>query len=115
MFRALAKGRMPLADPPGKLNHNRLDHGCKVRFCTGAWAHVMARDLGSAVRNSATRISPHLSLHGSFGRGYFSVTTSAEIAMHFEDEQLSNILHAIAAVPFGFAMIALFTQFLQYA
>jgi hypothetical protein len=38
-----------------------------------------------------------------------------EIAMHFfEDEQLSNILHAIAAVPFGFAMVAVFTQLLQY-
>jgi len=33
----------------------------------------------------------------------------------FEDELLSNILHAIAAVPFGFAMIAFFGQLLPYA
>ena len=36
--------------------------------------------------------------------------------MHFfDDEHLSNILHAIAAIPFGFAMITVFTQLLTYA
>jgi hypothetical protein len=33
----------------------------------------------------------------------------------FEDEHLSNILHVIAAIPFGFTMIALFSQLLQNA
>jgi len=32
----------------------------------------------------------------------------------FEDELLSNALHAIAAIPFGFAMLVYFTPLLQY-
>jgi len=32
----------------------------------------------------------------------------------FEDEFLSNVLHAIAAIPFGFAMLVYFTPVLQY-
>ena len=33
----------------------------------------------------------------------------------FESELLSNILHAIAAIPFGFIVIGFATQVLQYA
>ena len=33
----------------------------------------------------------------------------------FEGEPLSNILHAIAAIPFGFVVIGFATQILQYA
>ena len=37
------------------------------------------------------------------------------IMRFFEDEILSNILHAIAAIPFGLGMIAVATRLLQYA
>lgn len=33
----------------------------------------------------------------------------------FEDELLSSILHAIAAIPFGLAMLVYLTPLLQYA
>lgn len=35
--------------------------------------------------------------------------------MRFQDEHLSNVLHAVAAIPFGFTMLAFVLQVLQYA
>ena len=32
-----------------------------------------------------------------------------------ENDPLSNILHVIAAIPFGFVVIGIAAQFLQYA
>lgn len=67
-------------------------------------------------KEDGTVMKAHAS-HAIKSRPVFrSTPTQKEISMRFlENELLSNILHAIAAIPFGFGMIAVATQLLQYA